>query len=68
MSVVPAVAGPFCYDYFLENIDSETRSDTYTKEAVRMPLVNLIAVAATCRQYTGGTESWLAGKYYCMKR
>lgn len=38
--------GRFGYDYFLENIDGETRADTYAKEAVLMALVNLIAVAA----------------------
>lgn len=34
------------YDYFLELVDGETRVDVYAKEAVRMALVNLSAVAA----------------------
>lgn len=38
--------GRFGYDYFLENINGETRADAYAKEAVRIALVNLIAVAA----------------------
>ncbi|CAI0816442.1 metalloprotease TldD [Serratia ficaria] len=38
--------GRFGYDYFLESVDGEVRADAYAKEAVRMALVNLSAVAA----------------------
>ncbi|MBC3378064.1 metalloprotease TldD [Serratia fonticola] len=38
--------GRFGYDYFLEVVDGEVRADTFAKEAVRMALVNLSAVAA----------------------
>lgn len=38
--------GRFGYDYFLESVDGEVRADTYAKEAVRIALVNLTAVAA----------------------
>ncbi|WP_025122721.1 MULTISPECIES: metalloprotease TldD [unclassified Serratia (in: enterobacteria)] len=34
------------YDYFLEIVDGEVRADAFAKEAVRMALVNLSAVAA----------------------
>ncbi|WP_431224826.1 metalloprotease TldD [Serratia sp. L9] len=38
--------GRFGYDYFLESVDGEVRADAYAKEAVRMALVNLSAIAA----------------------
>ncbi|VTP67704.1 protease TldD [Serratia rubidaea] len=38
--------GRFGYDYFLETVDGEVRADAFAKEAVRMALVNLSAVAA----------------------
>ncbi len=38
--------GRFGYDYFLEVVDGEVRADRYAKDAVRMALVNLSAVAA----------------------
>ncbi|TNV19910.1 metalloprotease TldD [Buttiauxella sp. B2] len=38
--------GRFGYDYFLETIDGEVRADAWAKEAVRMALVTLSAVAA----------------------
>jgi TldD protein len=38
--------GRFGYDYFLEVVDGEVRADAFAKEAVRMALVNLSAVAA----------------------
>lgn len=34
------------YDYFLEIVDGDVRADAFAKEAVRMALVNLSAVAA----------------------
>ncbi|TBM33790.1 metalloprotease TldD [Hafnia alvei] len=34
------------YEYFLELVDGDVRADTFAKEAVRMALVNLSAVAA----------------------
>lgn len=38
--------GRFGYDYFLELVDGEARVDTFAREAVRMALINLSAVAA----------------------
>lgn len=38
--------GRFGYDYFLDVVDGEVRADAFAKEAVRMALVNLSAVAA----------------------
>ena len=38
--------GRFGYDYFLGDLDGEVRADAWAKEAVRMALVNLSAVAA----------------------
>jgi TldD protein len=38
--------GRFGYDYFLEMVGGEVRADAFAKEAVRMALVNLSAVAA----------------------
>ncbi len=38
--------GRFGYDYFPETVDGDVRADAYAKEAVRMALVNLGAVAA----------------------
>ncbi|CAI1889560.1 metalloprotease TldD [Serratia proteamaculans] len=38
--------GRFGYDYFLEIADGDVRADAYAKEAVRMALINLSAVAA----------------------
>ncbi len=38
--------GRFGYEYFLENVNGEVRADAWAKEAVRMALVNLSAVAA----------------------
>ncbi len=38
--------GRFGYDFFLETVDGEVRADSWAKEAVRMALVNLSAVAA----------------------
>ncbi|HEI8867135.1 metalloprotease TldD [Serratia sp. AKBS12] len=38
--------GRFGYDYFLEVVGGETRADAFAKEAVRMALVNLSAIAA----------------------
>ncbi|WON76586.1 metalloprotease TldD [Serratia sp. UGAL515B_01] len=38
--------GRFGYDYFLESVDGEVRADVYAKEAVRMALINLSAIAA----------------------
>jgi TldD protein len=37
--------GRFGYDYFLEMVDGEVRADAMAKEAVRMALVNLSAIA-----------------------
>ncbi|WP_368256229.1 metalloprotease TldD, partial [Escherichia coli] len=38
--------GRFGYEFFLADLDGEVRSDAWAKEAVRMALVNLSAVAA----------------------
>ncbi|PVZ79502.1 metalloprotease TldD [Serratia sp. S1B] len=38
--------GRFGYDYFLQSVGGEIRVDAYAKEAVRMALLNLSAVAA----------------------
>ncbi|EFL91772.1 protease [Candidatus Regiella insecticola LSR1] len=38
--------GRCSYDYFFESVDGEERADTFAKEAVRIALVNLDAVAA----------------------
>ncbi|KEY59981.1 metalloprotease TldD [Serratia sp. DD3] len=38
--------GRFGYDYFLQSVEGEIRVDAYAKEAVRMALLNLSAVAA----------------------
>ncbi|MDX6840832.1 metalloprotease TldD [Hafnia paralvei] len=38
--------GRFGYEYFLEMVDGDVRADAFAKEAVRMALVNLSAVAA----------------------
>lgn len=38
--------GRFGYEYFLADLDGEVRADAWAKEAVRMALVNLSAVAA----------------------
>ncbi|SPZ51493.1 protease TldD [Serratia quinivorans] len=38
--------GRFGYDYFLEIADGDVRANAYAKEAVRMALINLSAVAA----------------------
>lgn len=38
--------GRFGYDYFLQQVDGETRVDAYAHEAVRMALINLSAIAA----------------------
>ena len=38
--------GRFGYDWFLGDVDGEARADAWAKEAVRMALVNLNAVAA----------------------
>lgn len=38
--------GRFGYDYFLESVDGEVRADAFAKEAVRMALINLSAIAA----------------------
>ena len=38
--------GRFGYDYFLADLDGDVRADAWAKEAVRMALVNLSAVAA----------------------
>ena len=38
--------GRFGYDWFLGDVDGEARADAWAKEAVRMALVNLSAVAA----------------------
>lgn len=38
--------GRFGYEYFLETVDGEVRADAWAKEAVRMALVSLSAVAA----------------------
>ncbi|RPH27293.1 metalloprotease TldD [Buttiauxella warmboldiae] len=38
--------GRFGYDYFLETVNGEVRADAWAKEAVRMALVTLSAVAA----------------------
>jgi TldD protein len=38
--------GRFGYDYFLEMVDGEVRADAFAKEAVRMALINLSAIAA----------------------
>ncbi|WP_262016808.1 metalloprotease TldD [Serratia liquefaciens] len=38
--------GRFGYDYFLEIVEGDVRADAYAKEAVRMALINLSAVAA----------------------
>ncbi|KFK97174.1 MULTISPECIES: metalloprotease TldD [unclassified Serratia (in: enterobacteria)] len=38
--------GRFGYDYFLESVEGEVRADAFAKEAVRMALINLSAIAA----------------------
>jgi TldD protein len=38
--------GRFGYDWFLKDVDGDVRADAWAKEAVRMALVNLSAVAA----------------------
>ncbi|BDH44407.1 metalloprotease TldD [Salmonella enterica subsp. enterica serovar Choleraesuis] len=38
--------GRFGYEWFLESVDGEVRADAWAKEAVRMALVNLSAIAA----------------------
>ncbi|XPE60591.1 metallopeptidase TldD-related protein [Shigella flexneri] len=38
--------GRFGYEFFLADLDGEVRADAWAKEAVRMALVNLSAVAA----------------------
>ena len=38
--------GRFGYDYFLASLEGEVRADVWAREAVRMALVNLTAVAA----------------------
>lgn len=38
--------GRFGYDYFLAPLDGDVRADVWAREAVRMALVNLSAVAA----------------------
>lgn len=38
--------GRFGYDYFLASQEGDVRADAWAKEAVRMALVNLSAVAA----------------------
>ncbi|WP_410013324.1 metalloprotease TldD [Sodalis sp. C49] len=38
--------GRFGYDFFLESVDGDVRADSWAREAVRMALVNLSAVAA----------------------
>ncbi len=38
--------GRCSYDYFFESVDGEERVDTFAKEAVRIALVNLDAIAA----------------------
>ncbi|PLM67750.1 metalloprotease TldD, partial [Klebsiella michiganensis] len=38
--------GRFGYDYFLDSQDGDVRADVWAREAVRMALVNLTAVAA----------------------
>lgn len=59
--------GRFGYDYFLASREGDVRADARAKEAVRMALVNLSAVAAPagcCRWCSApaGTASC------CMKR
>src|SRR5471032_1392742 len=39
--------GIFGYNYFLESVDGEVRAEAYARDAVRMALLNLNAVAAT---------------------
>ncbi|MEA9390318.1 metalloprotease TldD [Acerihabitans sp. TG2] len=38
--------GRFGYDFFLATVDGEVRADSWAREAVRMALINLSAVAA----------------------
>jgi len=38
--------GRFGYDFFLASVDGEVRADSWAREAVRMALINLSAVAA----------------------
>lgn len=38
--------GRFGYDFFLASVDGEIRADSWAREAVRMALINLSAVAA----------------------
>ncbi|CUX97442.1 metalloprotease TldD [Candidatus Hoaglandella endobia] len=38
--------GRFGYDFFLQIVDGEVRADSWAREAVRMALVNLYAIAA----------------------
>lgn len=38
--------GRFGYEYFLESVNGEVRADAWAREAVRMAMVNLSAVAA----------------------
>lgn len=59
--------GRFGYEYFLADLDGEVRADAWAKEAVRMALVNLSAVAAPA-----GTLPVVLGAgcraYCCTKR
>lgn len=51
--------GRFGYDYFLASREGDVRADARAKEAVRMALVNLSAVAAL-RDAAGGARRRLA--------
>lgn len=59
--------GRFGYEFFLADLDGEVRADAWAKEAVRMALVNLSAVAAPA-----GTMPVVLGAGWraccCMKR
>lgn len=59
--------GRFGYEYFLADLDGEVRADAWAKEAVRMALVNLSAVAAPAGRYRW---FWAPGgrAYCCTKR
>lgn len=59
--------GRFGYDYFLASHEGDVRADARAKEAVRMALVNLSAVAAPAGMLPVVLGAgWLAS--CCMKR
>ncbi|SUB14809.1 protease TldD [Pantoea agglomerans] len=50
------------YAFFLADEDGEVRADAWAREAVRMALVNLSAVAAPAGALPSGTGCGLAGR------